>query len=160
MLSLFEPYFAENAKSYRKFARVLACIAKEGQRVETITSDGLETFNIAREGDYLVQNLTDASELYLVPKDKFEKRYSRVEQVDENSALYQSTTQISALELTEGLIQTLSLPQTIYFIAPWNEQMVAKQGDFLAIPQGATLEIYRIAAKEFNETYRVLAEEE
>jgi len=41
-----------------------------------------------------------------------------------------------------------------YFQADWGSKMVVKEKDFLACPVGGA-EVYRIARKEFFETYRV-----
>ena len=38
-------------------------------------------------------------------------------------------------------------------MAPWGERMVVKSGDYLVAPMNYS-EVYRVAEKEFFETYR------
>ena len=153
LIKKFAHSFAQQGKVYRKKKHILATQAKGGEHIETITSDGLETFNVASAGDYIVTNLTAAGESYIVPKAKFEKRYALVEKQNSNQHIYQATSQITALELTAELLKALDLPSEFHFTAGWGEQMVAKKGDYLAMPKDAKPEIYRIAAVEFGETY-------
>ena len=49
--------------TYEKFKEIDAREAKEGEVIETITSDGLETKNTAEQGDYIVRNTTGAQEM-------------------------------------------------------------------------------------------------
>jgi hypothetical protein len=153
LLELLAPYWDENGRVYRKFKQIIAAHAHGGERVETITSDGLETMNTAKAGDYIVFNQTEAGERYIVPGAKFEKRYQMVEQLDGARATYVSVARIRAICLTQSLLKELALGSPFYFLAPWGEEMVAKTGDYLAQPLDSKPEVYRIAEREFGETY-------
>jgi hypothetical protein len=45
--------------------------------------------------------------------------------------------------------------EILEFVAPWGESMIVKPGDYLVTPPEKN-EIYRIAQKEFEETYKQL----
>jgi hypothetical protein len=154
LLSLLIPLLEEKGKRYQKNAKVLARPARVGEKIETITSDGLETSNTAQAGDVIITNLTEASEQYIMPAEKFEKRYHLLEQKGAQSAVYQAIGKIIAIKLTPTLLQSLELTREFHFQAPWGESMIAKQGDYLALPIPALNEVYRIAQKEFKETYK------
>lgn len=151
LFKVLEPAFKGEGKKYRKFKEVLIRKAKEGERIQTITADGLETENKAGSDDYIVQNLTEASESYLISKEKLAERYAFVEAKDAECSLYKPIGSILAIQLTEELIQAYDLSSEFNFVASWGEDMVAKSGDFLVLTDQH--EIYRIAQKEFFETY-------
>jgi hypothetical protein len=153
LIRLVTPIFEKKGMVYRKHKTIFAVMAKGGERIETITSDGLETFNIANSGDYIVTNQTEAGERYIISKEKFEKRYQATGEITFLGKEYESTSEIRALELTKDVLSSLKLESPFYFMAKWGEKMVAKKQDYLAMPVGAPPEVYRIAAKEFGETY-------
>jgi hypothetical protein len=155
LLDLVAPLIEQEGKQYQKSVKVIARLARAGERIETITSDGLETANTATSGDYIVTNPTSAGEQYIIPAEKFEARYELKEQLTSQKAVYQAIGTIRAVKLTATLLTKLHLPDEFSFIAPWGENMVAKKGDYLATPLPNTGEVYRIAAKEFRETYQL-----
>ncbi|MGI9159164.1 MAG: hypothetical protein ACR2K1_05360, partial [Saprospiraceae bacterium] len=105
-------------------------------------------------GDYIVRNTTEAGEQYLLDAEKFEKKYSPRAQPDANGwQMYEPNSVIFAIELSPELLQRLQWPPEFHFIARWGEEMIAKTGDFLALPEDGS-EVYRIARKEFFETYK------
>lgn len=135
---------------YKKFGLVSAVIAKGGEYIETWTADGLETTNTADPGDYIVKNLqTEWQEIYIVPAITFHKRYE---------FFYN-------LEFGAVYIPTGTILATIYhgndrqFYAPWGTMMQLKTGDFLATSYPDCNGIYRIAAKEFYETYELFSKQ-
>ena len=65
----------QKAKTYEKFKEIYARKAVPGEVIKTYTSDGYETQNTAGDGDFIVKNTTDAKEMYILTKEKFEKRY-------------------------------------------------------------------------------------
>jgi hypothetical protein len=150
--NLLQPVFEAKAKWYKKQTNVFARPAKIGERVATVTSDGLETENIAKQGDYIVRNTTKAKEKYIMSASKFNTRYEWIRKSNRGFDLYASKGKIRAIELTEAMLKALKLGNEFYFEAPWGEKMVAKQGDFIAKPMDED-EVYRIARKEFFETY-------
>ena len=138
---------------YQKKINILAKEAKGGERVETITGDGLETVNEAESGDFIVQNQTEAAEQYVVPKNEFFKKYAPVSSVSRNGfAEYRPLGKIVAFELTDEKLKSLELPREFKFKTDWGEDMVAKAGDFMGGPEDFS-EVYRLARKEFFETY-------
>ncbi len=138
---------------YRKKTNILAKEAKGGEVVETVTGDGLETTNEAAAGDFIVQNQTEAREQYVVRKEDFLKKYKPVNKpAGKGFSEYRSTGRIIALELTEEKLRALGLPRKFYFKTDWGEDMVAKEGDFMGGPTDFS-EVYRLARKEFFETY-------
>ncbi|MDW8229620.1 MAG: hypothetical protein RMJ33_07260 [Saprospiraceae bacterium] len=139
-------------RAYRKTTRVFARPAREGETVNTVTADGLETVNVAKPGDWLVRNQTEAGEAYLLPEQKFAQRYQYLRPAEGEWAEYQSIGHIRALELTPERLQTLQLPAEFEFIAAWGSPMLARRGDFLACPEDFR-EVYRIARAEFEQTY-------
>ncbi len=153
ILQKFRPVLEAEGEVYHKKINVLAKKAKGGEVVETITGDGLETTNKADAGDYIVQNQTEAREQYIVSEEKFLKKYEPLEAPQEGVFTeYRSTGKIVAIELTDERLQSLGLPREFYFMANWGEKMVAKVGDFMGGPTDFS-EVYRLARKEFFETY-------
>lgn len=148
------PCLKERGKTYKKIRNVLAKAAIKGQKISTVTQDGLETINQAKAGDFIVKNLTEAGERYLLSEENFAKRYRRIRDEASGYALYESTGIIRAIQLDAELLQILDQEACFHFEAPWGEAMIAKAGDFLAAPEDYS-EIYRIAEKEFFETYQL-----
>ena len=137
----------------KKYKNIYARRAKPGEEVQTITADGLETINRAGANDFVVKNQTGAGEVYVMDKKKFTDRYVFFKRGDDGFDEYLPKGKIIALELTTGVLQQLGLPDEFVFEAPWGEPMVAKKGDYIACPPGGS-EAYRIARKEFFETYQ------
>jgi len=130
---------SKNIKKYNKFGNVTFKVAMEEQNIITITSDGKETRNVAHPGDYIITN--PGGEQYVVKPTKFPSRY---EIVEENLATCKGSCW--GIEY-EG--------DQFEFEAPWGEAMVCKNGDMLVSPDAELTEVYRIARKEFEETYKL-----
>lgn len=138
---------------YHKKLNILAKKALGGERIVTITGDGPETSNQAREGDYIVQNQTKAGEQYVVPGEEFLRKYEPVnDSAADGFAEYRSLGVIVAIELTGERLHQLNLPEEFIFRTDWGEEMIAKEGDFMGGPADLS-EVYRLARKEFFETY-------
>lgn len=144
----------KTAVKYEKYKEIYARKAVAGEEIETVTSDGLETKNTAQAGDYIVRNTTQAGEMYIVKKEKFEKRYRYIDKPDGKWEIYKAIGVIKAVEVDEKLIKNIGTKDEFFFIAPWGEKMVVKKGDYLVSPLDYS-EVYRIAKKEFFETYRL-----
>ncbi len=156
LLHKVRPHLEREGRLYQKKGRVFARPARLGESVDTITSDGLETINVASsDAMMLVQNQTAAGERYLVPAEPFARRYRYLRAVSDGWAEYESVGRIRAVELTSELLEQLELPAEFEFTAPWGSPMVARQGDFLAGPEPLS-EVYRIARAEFEETYALV----
>lgn len=155
ILARIGPLLEREGKRYQKQKNVFARRARKGEVIATQTGDGLETTNEAGEEDYIVRNQTDAGEEYIVPAHKFRQKYTQRRAIDEAWHEYQSQGRILAVELTPERLTELDLPEEFAFLASWDEPMAAKAGDFLASPEDLS-EVYRIARKEFFETYKAL----
>ncbi len=153
MLALFRPLMESEGVLFSKKKNVFAKKAEGGEPVVTMTDDGLETVNTAQKGSYLVKNQTEAAEVYVVEKAAFEKRYERKGPADDGFEEYHPTGKVIAVELTPERQEALDLPASFHFKAAWKEDMIAKKGDYIVCPPDFS-EIYRIARKEFFETYK------
>lgn len=143
---MFFPYLLENGKDFFKFSLVLARRAIPGEYIETWTADGLETTNFANKFDFVLKNLqTEYQEEYIVSEEMFFKRYKFFYFTDDVHAVYIPTGKVLA---------AIYFGEDTSFIANWGRPMALKSGDFLVSPYPGLKEIYRIAAKEFFETYQ------
>lgn len=152
MLSHFIPLMEAQGKRFRKKSLVRAKKAKPGLVVVTVTSDGIETKNTAEEGDWLVENQTSAKESYLIKADTFELKYTLLNSLGNGWGCYRPVGEIYAYKVDAADLESLGARDVLEFQAPWKESIIFKSGDFLVVPLNKT-EIYRIARKEFAETY-------
>lgn len=111
-------------------------IASDEQEVITYTSDGEETRNTAYIGDYIFSGINN--EQYVLKAEKVAKLYTPFEDglIPERSP--------------RRVAQVTVLVEPIYFKAPWGEDMILKQGDYL-VKDGN--DYYRIAKAEYELTY-------
>lgn len=147
------PLLKSKGKSYRKFKKIFARKAKKVERIATITNDGLETTNRAKTGDYIVKNQTDACEEYVMSPKSFKDRYKYKKRSKSGYSEYESIGRITALEVNKSFLKKLKLNKEFFFEAAWGSKMVVKEKDFLVCPFNGN-EVYRIARKEFFETYQ------
>ena len=145
---LFFPVIESSGDVFYKCSLVYAVKAKTGEFVETWTADGLETTNYANPGDFIVQNLqTEALEKYIVSEEMFFNRY-KFFYWSEDGAVYMPIGKV------KGVIY---YGPDMEFVAKWGRNMVLKAGDYIVTPLPDEKEVYRIAAKEFHETYEKLS---
>lgn len=137
----FLPKIQSSGRDFAKKVEIQARPAKTGEKIDTVTADGKETTNTAKEGDFVVTN--PGGEQYILSDDKLRSRYQ-----DLGSGRYKATGSVRALEYKGPATE---------FQASWGESMALKPGDMIVSPLGAdgkpTGEIYRIAKKEFEDTY-------
>lgn len=155
MKVLFLPLLKDKGNIFVKKKNIWARSAEAGEIIITVTNDGLETSNIANEGDMLVRNQTDAKEIYVMSKESFEARYIKTKKIGLVEAEFQEYTpvgKIHALCIDKQLLTKLNLDNSFYFEAPWGSNMICKENDYLACPTDFS-QVYRIARKEFFETY-------
>ncbi|MEB2779174.1 hypothetical protein U3A58_02125 [Algoriphagus sp. C2-6-M1] len=152
MLAHFLPILEKSGKRYKKKTMVRAKKAQPGLVVVTKTSDGDETKNTAEPGDWLVENQTSSSEQYLVKAETFLKKYSLVQSLEKGWGCYQPKGETSGLRVNKTHLEALGSTEILEFQAPWKDTMIVKPGDMLVVPPEKD-EIYRIAKKEFGETY-------
>jgi hypothetical protein len=158
LVTKFADIIEKKGKSYQKIKGVWIEIATKGQKVKTITSDGIETEAIADIGDYIVTNDTRAKEKYVVNPDVFNSRY-----VHSHDNYYFPKGKVYAVQLTAdniinykltGLGKLVTDPEAETFLeAPWKESQRVKLNDYLACFPSKN-EVYRIATAEFHETYK------
>lgn len=134
-----------NSIVFEKFKPILAREGKIGETIKTFTKDGLETINQVTVPSYIVKNTTDAKEEYIVTKDKFEKRYAFFKKENKTWSFFKPIGEIKVVKVKNN--------NEFFILAPWGEKMIVKKDDFLVSPLDYS-EIYRIANKEFFETYK------
>lgn len=150
-VGLFLPVIRQSGKTYTKKVIVEAIKAAAGQAIDTITSDGKETTNTAKEGDFIVRNGSSTKERYILTQAQIAKRYRLIGPASEHGwDRYQAVGQCVAVPYVSA---NHGLKPELTFTAIWGEDMVLKEGDMLCCPVGAAEEVYRIARKEFEETY-------
>lgn len=152
MLDYFVPLMHRQGKRFKKKSLIRAKKAEVGLVVVTRTSDGIETKNTAEKGDWLVENQTSAHESYLIKPDIFEKKYDLKHSLGNGWGCYCPKGEIVAMRISELDFENFGEKNVMEFQAPWKESIVVKPGDFLVISLEKS-EIYRVAQKEFVETY-------
>jgi hypothetical protein len=152
MLAHFLPLIETQGKRYKKKSLIRAKKAEPGLVVVTLTSDGVETKNTAESGDWLVENQTSAHEKYLIKADVFDKKYTLKDSLGNGWGCYRPKGEIFAIKTTEADLAYFGASNSMEFQAPWKESIIVKPGDFLVISLDNS-EIYRVAKKEFIETY-------
>jgi hypothetical protein len=156
--AIFIPLLKKQGRQCAKKQNIWARVAAEGELIMTITSDGLETSNIATEGDMIVKNQTDAKEMYVMKVASFEQRYASSDEALSDSEGFQEYIPIGkiwVLLIDYTLLDMLNLSEEFYFEAPWGSSMVCKKDDYLVTPPDFS-QVYRIARKEFFETYKFI----
>lgn len=154
MKQMVLPLLKTKSKVYRKVKKIFARRAKGRETIITITHDGKETTNKAKPGDYIVKNQTEAGEEYILKPQKFRSRYNYSKRSKAGYSEYEPTGRIYAIEVNRRLLKKFNVKSRFYFEASWGSKMVVKEKDFLACPVGEE-EVYRIARKEFFETYQL-----
>ena len=148
------PVLQKEGAVFLKSARIWAKQAVGGELVVSKVSDGIETQNTASEGDYIVKNDTEAGEMYVVESGKFLERYEFDEEAEGKFSRYLPKGRVVAVRMSKSLLERLHLPSEFKFTASWGEPQVSKLGAYLVSPVDYS-EVYRIAAKEFSETYKL-----
>ena len=119
-------------------------VVETQQPVVTVTSDGKETQNVAEPNDIIMSG--PSREQYVVKPEKFPKLYTG--KIGGTVTPEQSPRIVARVD---------NIDQPITFKAPWGEDMILKQGDYLV--KDADQGYYRIAQKEYDETYNALGED-
>lgn len=146
-MSFFMPQIEANGKVYEKCVTVLARPAVPGERIDTFTSDGKETTRVAAEDEMVIENNTEAREQYIIDGPKFRSRYEVLGDMSVGGWMTWKA---------KGVIEAFEYQgEETKFVATWGEDMVLKPGDMVATPLPEKKEVYRIARKEFGETYRL-----
>ncbi|MGL4630586.1 MAG: patatin-like phospholipase family protein [Leadbetterella sp.] len=163
LIQLYSNHIKSNGQTYKKIKGVYAVEAVGGELVESITSGGFETKAIAPKGSFIVTNDTTAKEQYIIQKIKFETIYEKTR--EPNYYEKKDNFHITGLEFTrENFLEILNKNvyneqqnKEVYIETAWHESQVLKEGDMLVSNKvDDREEIYRIARKEFEETYQAI----
>jgi hypothetical protein len=141
--------------SYKKFQVIKARQAYAGEEVVSVVESGRETVNVASLGDYVVENQTEAKERYIVSGAKFEQRYVKEQGLDGGWGLYKPLGRVKGIKVDRTVLNLFHQQGAFFISAPWDEAQYVEEGDMLVttLPLQQRIEIYRIAHKEFLETY-------
>lgn len=137
---------------YQKTGVMLARPAQPGETVITIVAGRIETLKPTFVGDWVIKNITvnSSAEQYPISGDKFATRYTRSEEVLIADGF--TWFKVAAKgQITGGFYSG----ETVKFEAPWGEDMILQDGDFLGrpYPEDTPNDIYRVAREEFFQTY-------
>lgn len=157
LMEVILPLAIAGGGHYKKYRNVNARPAIDGERVISITADGEETVNFAKADDMVVKNLTQSEEKYIVGKEKFDTLYQEIEKIDGEWKLYRPLGEVCATEISRDVTSRLNVGEEFFVIAPWKSEQLARDGDMFVVPLPAKSEIYRIARKEFDETYELVS---
>lgn len=146
MIDLFKKEKVKNF--YKKKGTFKARKGVKGEYIETIIDDEVETTKTVKSGEVVIEG--PKGELYVVSEQKFNERYEVDKELTDKFQMYKSKGFIRAFEWNEG---------TIKFIASWEEEMICKNGDYLAAPvkseeDNNVVEVYRVERSVFDETYK------
>jgi len=135
----------------RKIGYVAALKAERNEQIET-RSNGKETTNTARAGDFIVTNLTPQREpvrdrdsqlnRYVIAADKFADLYQSTGESNEHGTVYKA----------KGVVSAIALPGGFDIAAPWGERQTSANG-YLVCNGG---EVYGVSRDAFEATYGVV----
>ena len=129
----------KSIKKYRKFGVVTAIKATAEQQVRTVIDGKVETTNVAHPGDYIV---TGASgEKYVLTSEKMKSRYKKIA---DNQ--YEAIGECFAVKYNG---------KSFKFTAPWGEDMICNNGDYICSTILDGSDVYRIEKEVFKKTYKL-----
>ena len=140
--------FVANASLHDAYQKQGTAQIRKGKVGETVvtTIDGEdETKKTVKDGDVVVKG--PKNELYVISSEKFKNRYEyTAKELTDEFQEYVATGKILAYEHTGDQFS---------FIASWDEEMICKNGDYLASPSLdlPPPEVYRIERSIFDKTY-------
>lgn len=152
IISHFFDLLKSEGLRYSKKSLTKAKKAIPGTVVLTQTSDGQRIETTAKSGDWLVENQTAAQEHYLVSAATFKKKYEIRQAIGDGWGSFQSLVPVYALQISEKELEPLGNSNQLEFQGPREKTVLIHPGDYLVIPVDQS-EVYRITAKEFEETY-------
>lgn len=126
-----------------KFQRINARPAQEGERITTIASDGVsETTNVAGQGDWVVNNVSNPDNQWIIDGKTFAKKYVPV---NGQQGVYMPKG---------GPMNAAQINEPISFTAPWGETMNIDKGGYILQDPTNPNDIYGISGKDFDNTYK------
>jgi len=158
---IFDFFEAMQKSQYVKKGRFLYRPAKWGETVLTVVSGKLETIRQAETNDIVLRNieLGSSAETYIVPFEKFKKRYIFPIPCFGSGVPNQEEHKIDGISwriaIAKGEIEACRYKgETFQFESPWKEFMICCDGDYIARPIGGEKnDIYRIEKETFKATY-------
>jgi hypothetical protein len=154
---IFELFETQDKKHFKKRGRFLYRPATKGETILTIVVGKLETLKKAQENEIVLRNIEigSSAETYCIEKKIFDKRYD----ITEEQHLIDN--QLWIVCVAKGQIETFCyIGPTLRFMAPWNEQMICQEGDWIARPLGGDkFDIYRIEKDTFAQTYQEMTKD-
>lgn len=135
-------------RKFKKVATVEAKSLKAGEEVITIIDGEEETKNVAKDGDILVKGVS--GEKYIVPVKTFKERYTTTD----NKQITDIPTTFTKFTSTGFVYAFQWKNPKLTFVAPWGEEMICNENDFLATTSLDDIEVYRIELKTFNKSYK------
>jgi len=137
----------KKAPIYKKQGVVNAKLAIDGEGLRTVMANGIyETFNVAKEGDWIITN--QSGEQYIVSGNKFKNRYE--------------TTHEEGVFAAKGHCRAIANPfkVPISILASWGEEQNGDENCMIADTcdekGNQDFEPYIIAAQAFLETYKLI----
>ena len=90
----------------------------------------------------------------ILKQKKFNERYKYKTDLDNEWKVYSPLGRIKALKVNGKIFRVFKIKEKeFYILTSWGEKMIVKRNDFLVTPLDYN-EVYRIANKEFFETYK------
>lgn len=147
MIALFK---TQKTDLYKKIGTAFARKAKVGEHISTEIDGEVETTNTAKENDVIMKG--PKGELYIVSTAKFKSRYEDTDKLSDEFTEFVATGLIRAYQYKANHF-------SIKFIASWGEEMICKEGDYLATTvknetDENVEEVYRIESSVFSITYK------
>lgn len=148
-------YFNENKDFHRKYqkkGKFLYRYADPGETILTIVDGKLETMKTVGELEVVLMNieLGSSCEQYIISLSTFLKRYV----IYKEEILIGGHTWKRAVASGRVIAFENTLEEPFMFMAPWGEEMICNQGDYLANPVGGEpTDVYRIEKNTFLQTY-------
>ena len=141
-------------KLYKKAGTFDARKGVPGEHIVTTIDGEDETKKTVKDGEVVIKG--PKGEMYVVSTKKFNDRYEVDKELSDDFQPYKAKGLIYAYE-HEG--------PRIYFMASWDEEMICKNGDYLACPvtdpdEAIASEVYRIERSVFDQTYSEVTKDE
>lgn len=133
-------------RTYEKFGKFNFEVSQNIQEVVTLIDGEVETTNIARIGDYIITGVS--GEKYVLTLEKFVKNY----EVEE--FYHPELKGIAKVKPQPRFAAQWHIEEQLVFTAPWGEEMICNQGDYLVAAQDFS-EVYRIEKSVFEQTYKL-----
>lgn len=133
-----------DTRQYQKTAKTKIRKATPGKVYETVINGIVETTNTAKKDSYEVRG--ESGEIYLISEEKLKTRYVWENNDADGWGIYAAIGKVHAV---------CYYGNSLVFKAPWGEDMICNEGDFLCSTGGSD-DVYRIERDTFFRTYSPL----